>query len=166
MTPVNHLSDNVMLKVVDLRKSFGGVTALDGVSLDVEAGTITGLIGPNGSGKSTLFNVVSGFYSRDRGEIYFNGEKIEDVDPDKIALMGIGRTFQISEVPEKMTELENLLLAPKNQIGEGIFNVFLHPLKIKRQNQELLENARNILELIQLYDLRNAERLDSDGGDV
>jgi ABC-type branched-subunit amino acid transport system ATPase component len=153
-----------MLQVVDLRKSFGGVKALDGVSLSVEAGTITGLIGPNGSGKSTLFNVVSGFYSRDRGEIYFNGETIEDVDPDKIALMGIGRTFQVSEAPEKMTVLENLLLAPKNQIGEGIFNVFLHPSKIEKQNQVLLKNARNILELVQLYDLRNEYAGNLSGG--
>ena len=161
---MNYLSDNFMLEVVDLHKNFGGITALNGVSLGVEACTITGLIGPNGSGKSTLFNVVSGFYSRDRGEIYFNGERIEDAEPDRIALMGIGRTFQVSEVPEKMTVLENLLLAPKNQIGEGIFNVFLHPLKIRRQNQELLENARNILELIQLSELRNEYAGNLSGG--
>jgi len=161
---VKHSSDNLMLEVVDLHKNFGGVTALNGVSLGVEAGTITGLIGPNGSGKSTLFNVVSGFYRRDRGEIYFEGERIEDLEPDKIALMGIGRTFQVTEIPEKMTVLENLLLAPKNQIGEGIFNVFLHPLKIKRQNQKLLESALNILELIQLFELRNEYAGNLSGG--
>ena len=140
-----------MLKVENLYKSFGGVTALDGVSFDVESSTITGLIGPNGSGKSTLFNVVSGFYIKDSGEIFFNGEKIEHIEPYKIALMGIGRTFQVSEAPEKMTVLENLLLAPKNQIGESIFNVFLHPLKIKRENEEFLKNAYEILELIKLF---------------
>ena len=161
---MKHLSDNLMLEVVDLHKNFGGVTALNGVGLAVEAGTITGLIGPNGSGKSTLFNVVSGFYRRDRGEIYFRGERIEDLEPDKIALMGIGRTFQVSEIPAKMTVLENLLLAPKNQIGEGIFNVFLHPLEIKRQNQKLLENAVNILELIQLSELRNEYAGNLSGG--
>jgi ABC-type branched-subunit amino acid transport system ATPase component len=161
---VNHISDNLMLEVVDLHKNFGGVTALNGVSLGVETGTITGLIGPNGSGKSTLFNVVSGFYRRDRGAIYFSGERIEDLEPDKIALMGIGRTFQVSEIPEKMTVLENLLLAPKNQIGEGIFNVFLHPLKIRRQNQKLLENALNMLELIQLAELKNEYAGNLSGG--
>jgi len=153
-----------MLKVENLYKSFGGITALDGVSFEVESATITGLIGPNGSGKSTFFNVVSGFYSKDNGEIYFEGEKLEDVEPHKIALMGIGRTFQISEAPEKMTVLENLLLAPKNQIGEGIFNVFLHPLKIKRQNEEFLKNSYEMLKLIQLYDLRNEYAGNLSGG--
>ena len=154
----------MILKVENLYKHFGGIAALDGVSFEVAASTITGLIGPNGSGKSTLFNVVSGFYTKDRGDIYFKGEKIQNVEPHKIALMGIGRTFQISEVPEKMTVLENLLLAPKNQFGEGILNVFLHPLKIKKQNEEFIENAYEILKLIQLYDLRNEYAGNLSGG--
>jgi branched-chain amino acid transport system ATP-binding protein/neutral amino acid transport system ATP-binding protein len=153
-----------MLKVENLYKHFDGITALDGISFDVESSTITGLTGPNGSGKSTFFNVVSGFYGKDSGEIYFNGEKLENVEPYKIALMGIGRTFQISEAPEKMTLLENLLLAPKNQIGEGIFNVFLHPLKIKNENEKFLENAYEVLKLIQLYDLRDEYAGNLSGG--
>lgn len=153
-----------MLQVKNIYKHFGGIAALDGVSFEVESSTITGLIGPNGSGKSTLFNVVSGFYAKDRGEIYFSGEKIEHIEPHKIALMGIGRTFQISEVPEKMTVLENLLLAPKNQFGEDILNVFLHPLKIKKENEEFIEKAYEILKLIQLYDLRNEYAGNLSGG--
>jgi ABC-type branched-subunit amino acid transport system ATPase component len=154
----------MMLHVKNIYKHFGGIAALDGVSLEVESSTITGLIGPNGSGKSTLFNVVSGFYAKDRGEIYFNGEKVEHIEPHKIALMGIGRTFQISEAPEKMTVLENLLLAPKNQFGEDILNVFLHPLKIKRENEEFIEKAYETLKLIQLYDLRNEYAGNLSGG--
>ena len=153
-----------MLHVENIYKHFGGIAALDGVSLEVESSTITGLIGPNGSGKSTLFNVVSGFYAKDRGEIYFNGEKVEHMEPHKIALMGIGRTFQISEAPEKMTVLENLLLAPKNQFGEDILNVFLHPLKIKKENEEFIEKAYETLQLIQLYDLRNEYAGNLSGG--
>jgi len=118
-----------MLRLENVHKSFGGIVALHGVSFHVEPRSITGLIGPNGSGKSTSFNVISGFYSKDRGEIYFQGKKIEEIEPYRIAMMGIGRTFQICEAPEKMTVLENLLLAPKKQIGEGVFNVFLHPKK-------------------------------------
>ena len=154
----------MMLKVENLYKHFGGIAALDGVSLEIESSTITGLIGPNGSGKSTLFNVVSGFYAKDGGEIYFSGEKIRYTEPHKIALMGIGRTFQISEAPEKMTVLENLLLAPKNQLGEGVFNVFLHPLKIKKQNEEFIKNAYEILKLIQLFDLKNEYAGNLSGG--
>ena len=153
-----------MLRVKNLYKHFGGIAALDGVSLEVESSSITGLIGPNGSGKSTLFNVVSGFYTKDHGEIYFNGEKIEHAEPHKIALMGIGRTFQISEAPEKMTVLENLLLAPKNQLGESILNIFLRPLKIRRQEKKFLKDAYEILKLIQLYDQKNEYAGNLSGG--
>jgi len=153
-----------MLKVENVHKSFGGILALNGVTFSVEPNSITGLIGPNGSGKSTLFNVISGFYNKDRGEVYFKGKKIEGIEPYRIAMLGVGRTFQISEVPEKMTVLENLLLAPKSQIGEGIFNVFLHPLKIKRENEKLLKDAYEILELVQLYDLRNEYAGNLSGG--
>ncbi|RLB15658.1 MAG: ABC transporter ATP-binding protein, partial [Deltaproteobacteria bacterium] len=83
-----------MLRVIDLYKSFGGIQALAGVSFDVERGSITGLIGPNGSGKSTCFNVISGFYAKDSGEIYFQGKRIENLEPFQIARLGIGRTFQ------------------------------------------------------------------------
>ena len=153
-----------MLKLENVHKSFGGIVALHGVSFHVEPRSITGLIGPNGSGKSTSFNVISGFYGKDRGEIYFQGKKIEDIEPYKIAMMGIGRTFQISEAPEKMTVLENFLLAPKNQIGEGVFDVFLHPKKIKKEDRKHLKNAFEILELIQLHDLRNEYAGNLSGG--
>ncbi|MCG2774207.1 MAG: ABC transporter ATP-binding protein [Desulfobacterales bacterium] len=153
-----------MLRLENVHKSFGGIVALHGVSFHVEPRSITGLIGPNGSGKSTSFNVISGFYSKDRGEIYFQGKKIEDIEPYKIAMTGIGRTFQISEVPEKMTVVENLLLAPKNQFGEGVLNVFLHPLKIKKEQDEHIKKVYEILELIQLYDLRNEYAGNLSGG--
>ena len=161
---VNIINEKNMLRVENVYKSFGGIVALHGVSFSVEPCTITGLIGPNGSGKTTSFNVISGFYNKDGGEIYFNGKRIEDIEPYKIAMLGISRTFQISEAPEKMTVLENLLLAPKNQIGEGIFNVFLHPMKIMKQTEVYIENACEILKLVQLYDLRNEYAGNLSGG--
>jgi branched-chain amino acid transport system ATP-binding protein len=153
-----------MLKVENVYKSFGGIVALNGVSFSVKSSTITGLIGPNGSGKSTLFNVISGFYSKDKGEIYFRGDKIAGLESHKIAMLGIGRTFQISEVPEKMTVLENLLMAPKRQAGEGILNVFFHPLKIKKDNEKYLKEAYEILGLIQLFNLKNEYAENLSGG--
>jgi len=153
-----------MLTLENVHKSFGGIVALHGVNFHVEPRSITGLIGPNGSGKTTSFNVISGFYGKDKGEVYFQGKKIEDIEPYKIAMMGIGRTFQLSEAPEKMTVLENLLLAPKNQIGERVFDVFLHPKKIKKEDRKHLKNAFEILELIQLHDLRNEYAGNLSGG--
>ena len=158
------VSQGSMLKVEKVYKSFGGILALFGVSFEVEANTITGLIGPNGSGKSTLFNIISGFYSKDKGEIYFQGKKLGQVEPYKIALMGLGRTFQISEAPERMTVLENLLLAPKNQTGESVLSVFLHPSEIKSESRKNLEKAYEILHLVQLYDLMNEYAGNLSGG--
>ena len=108
-----------MLDIKDLQKNFGNLRALDGVSLSVESESITGLIGPNGSGKTTLFNVVSGFYPKDGGEIFFKGERIDGLTPDQIAKRGLCRTFQIAKAPEKLTVLENMLLAANGQRGEN-----------------------------------------------
>jgi len=153
-----------MLRVENLYKSFGGILALYDVSFHVEPGSITGLIGPNGSGKTTCFNVISGFYKKDRGKIYLEGKRIDDVEPFKLALAGIGRTFQISQVPEKMTVMENLLLAPKTQKGEKVLNIFFHPRKIREENKEFIERAIDILNLVQLYDLRNEYAGNLSGG--
>jgi ABC-type branched-subunit amino acid transport system ATPase component len=158
------LENSVILKIDKVCKSFGGILALNGVSFTAAANSITGLIGPNGSGKSTLFNVISGFYRKDGGEIYFQGERIGGLEPWSIARLGIGRTFQISDVPEKMTVVENLLLAPKRQSGEGILSVFLNPLRIKREHERHLTKALSILELVQLTDLKNEYAENLSGG--
>ena len=153
-----------MLRLENVYKSFGGIVALHGVNFQVERSSITGLIGPNGSGKSTSFNVISGFYDKDGGDVYFDGKEIEGIAPHEIAMLGIGRTFQISEAPEKMTVLENLLLAPKNQTGEGFFNLFLHPFRIKEEDKEHLRKAFDVLRLVQLYELRNEYAGNLSGG--
>jgi len=144
-----------MLKVKDIHKSFGGLKALDGVSLGVQGGSITGLIGPNGSGKTTLFNIISGFYTKDSGEIYFKGERIDGLPPHKIAMKGLCRTFQISRIPERMTVLENMLLAPRGQIGEGMMNALFRYRRISSQERANLRKALDLLELVELADLRN-----------
>ena len=153
-----------MLSIRNLQKSFGSLRALDGVSLDVEGDSIVGLIGPNGSGKTTLFNVVSGFYEKDGGEIYFKGERIDGLTPDRIAKKGLCRTFQVSKAPEKLTVLENMMLAAKNQTGENPFSaLFMRPRasKIEKDN---LDRAMELLEVLQLADLKNEYAGDLSGG--
>ena len=153
-----------MLKVVDVHKSFGGIMALDGVSLDVERGSITGLIGPNGSGKSTLFNIISGFHPKDAGEIYLKGQRIDDLPPDAVARKGVGRTFQISQAPAKMTVLENMLLAPKGQMGEGLWNALFGRRRVLHQEKHNVENALDLLRSVELIDLRNEYTGNLSGG--
>ena len=99
-----------ILQVRNLMKSFGGLTAVNGVSLSLEAGRIYGLIGPNGSGKTTLFNCITGIERRDQGAIGFKGRRIDGLEPHQVFHRGIGRTFQVIRVFPELTALENLLV--------------------------------------------------------
>lgn len=139
-----------LLEVEDVAKSFGGLTALAGVSMTVEAGRVFGLIGPNGSGKTTLFNIITGFLAPDGGRVSFDGERIDGLQPHTIARKGLCRTFQASLNPQRMTVMENMLLAPQNQVGEGILNAFVHLARIREQERASLERAWEILELVKL----------------
>ncbi|OLB13959.1 MAG: hypothetical protein AUH18_01295 [Candidatus Rokubacteria bacterium 13_2_20CM_69_10] len=101
------------LEIDAVKKSFGGVTAVNGVSLRLEPGRIYGLIGPNGSGKTTLFNCVTGVERRDAGRILFQGERIDGLKPWQIAVKGVGRTFQVTRVFPELSALENLLVVTR-----------------------------------------------------
>jgi neutral amino acid transport system ATP-binding protein len=100
-----------VLEVHDLAKAFGGIKALAGCSLSVDEGAIGGLIGPNGSGKTTVFNVVTGYERAHAGEVLLDGKPITGLRPDRIFAAGVGRTFQLTRIFERLTPLENLLVA-------------------------------------------------------
>jgi branched-chain amino acid transport system ATP-binding protein len=101
----------MILQSHDLVKSFGGVMAINHLSLEVEKGAVFGIIGPNGSGKTTFFNLVTGMFPVTSGKITFNGRNITDLRPHRIAELGIGRTFQIPALFSKMTVLENVMVS-------------------------------------------------------
>jgi len=102
-----------VLAVEGVRKSFGGVTAVNDVSFALQTGRIYGLIGPNGSGKTTLFNCITGLERCDAGRIVFKGERIDHLKPHQVANRGIGRTFQVIRVFPELTALENLLVVTR-----------------------------------------------------
>jgi len=106
-----------ILEVDRLVKRFGGVAAVNGVSLRLEPGRIYGLIGPNGSGKTTLFNCITGVERRDEGEVRFRGHRIDALPPHRIFHMGVGRTFQVIRVFPELTALENLLVVTTGGLG-------------------------------------------------
>jgi ABC-type branched-subunit amino acid transport system ATPase component len=108
-----------VLSVEGVRKSFGGVTAVGGVSFALEAGRIYGLIGPNGSGKTTLFNCITGLERLDAGRVVWHGERIDGLKPHRIARRGIGRTFQVIRVFPELTALENLLVVTRGPRAEA-----------------------------------------------
>ena len=139
-----------LLEVTGLARSFYGVTALDGVDLAVEAGTITGLIGPNGAGKTTLFNVITGFYRADRGSIGFEGREIVRRPPYVIARLGMVRTFQITKALAKMPVIDNMMLAAPSQPGEHLYNLVLRPAASRAREREVRARAEELLEVFQL----------------
>jgi ABC-type branched-subunit amino acid transport system ATPase component len=153
-----------MLSIRNLQKDFGSLRALDRVSLEVKANSIVGLIGPNGSGKTTLFNVVSGFYEKDGGKVYFKGERIDGLTPDKIAKKGLCRTFQVSKAPEGLTVLENMMLAAKNQVGENPLGALFMRPRVHKSEKANLNRAMDLLEMLQLVDLKNEYAGDLSGG--
>ncbi len=144
-----------MLSVRNVEKSFGGIHAVDGCSLEVEEKTIVGVIGPNGAGKTTLFNMVSGFKKPDCGTIVFKGKDIEDLASFEIARQGLIRTFQISKALTKISVLENMMLAPQFQHGEKIWNVWLRPKEVKVQEEKNRKRAISLLESFELLRLKD-----------
>lgn len=108
---------SALLSVQNISKAFGGVQALDVCSLEVEKGSITGLIGPNGSGKTTLFNVITGYVKPDSGTVTFNDRDITGARPDKVFALGVGRTFQLTRIFGRMSVVENMLVATQHDEG-------------------------------------------------
>jgi ABC-type branched-subunit amino acid transport system ATPase component len=102
-----------LLRAEGVSKAFGGVQALQDCTVEVEQGTIAGLIGPNGSGKTTLFNIMTGYERVDAGDVYLGGRKITNQPPQRVFSLGIGRTFQLTRIFPRLTVLENMLIAAR-----------------------------------------------------
>ena len=141
------------LSVKNIHKYFGGVQALVGVNLDVEKGKLTALIGPNGSGKSTFFNVITGWLSREvdkNSSVVFRGIDVTDALPHQIANKGMVRTFQHTRNFPNMTVLENMLVSPQSQTGEGFFQIFLRKRKWEKQEAKNIKRALEILKFLEI----------------
>jgi ABC-type branched-subunit amino acid transport system ATPase component len=155
-----------ILELEDLKKKFGGITAVDGVSFAVEQGSITGLIGPNGAGKSTTFDLVTGFLRPDSGSVSFDGRPITGLPPHRIAQSGLVRTFQITREFPDMTVLENLMTAPKNQRGESLFWSVTPGARrrVVEQERELVERVWETVDLFEIDHLAHEYARSLSGG--
>jgi branched-chain amino acid transport system ATP-binding protein len=153
-----------ILEISGVYKHFGGIKALNGVSLDVEDSMITGVIGPNGSGKTTLINVITGFHPFDEGDIRFAGRPLNGLRMHEISLRGLARTFQITRIFSKMTVMENMLAAPKGQSGERLFNVFFKRRSIIKEDADHRRKADEILEFLELDHLKDEYAENLSGG--
>ena len=144
----------VELRVEGVAKQFGGVTAVDDVSLEVRQGEVLSVIGPNGAGKTSLLNMVSGFYRPDRGRIEFEGEDITSLAPHRIAERGIARTFQNIALFKGMTVLDNLMLGRHVRMKAGVFASFVYWGLAQKEEIAHREKVEDLLEFLKLEDLR------------
>jgi branched-chain amino acid transport system ATP-binding protein len=154
-----------LLEVRDLAKSFGGLKALDGVTLSVEKGSLAILIGPNGSGKTTLINTVCGFYKPDRGQVFYDTSDITGWAPHKVYAVGVARTFQVPSIFLKLTVLENLLVAEKGNPGEG-FVKSLNRKSWEDREAEAVSKAGKLLQLLSLSDHWDRQAYALSGGQM
>lgn len=132
----------VLLSAQNISRSFGGLKALNVCNLEVEKGSITGLIGPNGSGKTTLFNVITGYVRADSGTVTFDGKDITGNEPDKVFAKGIGRTFQLTRIFGRMTVLENMLVATQHDES------WLRSMTRSKSSTVDVDNAMDWLEFV------------------
>ena len=144
----------VQLCIDRVAKQFGGVTAVDEVSLDVHKGEILSVIGPNGAGKTSLLNMVSGFYRPDRGRITFEGENVTHMPPSRIAERGIARTFQNIALFRGMTVLDNLMLGRHVRMRAGVFASFVYWGLAQKEEIAHRVKVEDLLEFLKLEDLR------------
>lgn len=139
-----------MIVVNDLHKHFGGLRAVDGASLKIETGSITGLIGPNGAGKTTLFNIIAGHYKPTSGQVFLDGEDISGLTPHELFAKGLLRTFQIAHEFSSLTVRENLMMVPDKQSGENLIDTWIRPSKVREQEEKTRIKANEVIEFLEI----------------
>ncbi len=144
---------DTLLSVEEVVKTFGGLTAVDGATFDVERGSITGLIGPNGAGKSTLFDCITGVYTPDSGRVVLDGEEIQGRPPNAVADRGVGRTYQTPKVFRGMTVRENLAFAARDQTGENALGALFRGGTVDEEEARIQRRADETLEFLSLAHL-------------
>jgi ABC-type branched-subunit amino acid transport system ATPase component len=135
-----------LLELEGVQKAFGGLYALSGLDMHVDEGEIVSVIGPNGAGKSTMFNVVTGLYPPDEGDVRFRGQSIVGLAPNRITKLGIARTFQTVHLFPNMTVLENAMVGQHCRGRSGVFGAILGLPRTRREEQRIRERAKASLE--------------------
>jgi ABC-type branched-subunit amino acid transport system ATPase component len=155
---------DTLLDVVDVHRSFAGLRAVDGASLAVRRGSITGLIGPNGAGKSTLFNIIAGTLRPECGRVVFDGTDVTNWSTDRRARAGLVRTFQLSRGLPSLTVLENLMLYAPDQPGEAVRRSLLPSSAARRRERAVLADAEQMAAQLKLGHVSGEVAADLSGG--
>jgi branched-chain amino acid transport system ATP-binding protein len=159
------LSDPV-LSLRGLTRDFGAFRAVDGVSLDIRRGSITGLIGPNGAGKTTLFNMVAGSLRPTAGTVALDGQDITGLAPEALFARGLARTFQIPRPFRRMSVMENVLLPPPGQTGESVLGALFRRGHVAAEEARLRDRARDVLDFVTLAPLADQPAGKISGGQM
>lgn len=154
-----------ILRIIDVRKSFGNLVAVDNVSLSIQRNKLSMIIGPNGSGKTTLINCVTGYLKMDSGKIFYKGKDISDYPSHKRIELGLTRTFQIPSPFKRLPVLENLLASYRYNPGAKLFNA---PFRLRwvRKEREAVEKAYEVLELLNLTHVKDQLAENLSGGQL
>ena len=153
-----------MIRVKNLHRHFGGFRAVDGSSIEIDEGSITGVIGPNGAGKTTLFNVIAGVLPPTSGTVTMREEDITGVPPHELFHKGLLRTFQIAHEFSSMTVLENLMMVPAGQTGETLWNTWFGRKRIADEERQLAAKAVEVLEFLTIDHLKDEKAGNLSGG--
>jgi branched-chain amino acid transport system ATP-binding protein len=153
-----------LLEADGLRKTFGGIVAVDEVSFAVDRTEIVGVIGPNGAGKSTMFKLLAGFQKPDEGTVVFDGEDITDLAPNERTQRGLVRTFQIAQELTGMRVMDNMLLASQNNPGEKVLAAAVNTGSVRDFEGTAHDRAEELLKFLELWDLREEYAGNLSGG--
>ena len=139
-----------LLETRNATKRFGGLTAVNDLTFDLDEGAIVSVIGPNGAGKTTFFNCIAGFYQIDEGSITLDGVEVHELRPDKIARLGLSRTYQNIRLFGGMTAAENVLVGEHQHLGSNWMQAVLHTRTQQREERDALKEARRLLDYVGL----------------
>lgn len=145
----------MLLELAELTKHFGGLVAVDHLSMGVEAGKVIGLIGPNGAGKTTVFNLITGVIRPSSGKVFFNGRDMTGKGPHHLAREGIGRTFQLTPLFTDFTTLENVVASYYLHPRSGFWDAFLNTPQYRRNEAYVMEQSLQILDLVGLSKVKD-----------
>ena len=139
-----------MIVIENLHKKFGGVHAVNGASLSIQTGSITGLIGPNGAGKTTLFNMVAGLYQPTSGRVLLDGQDITGLKPNQLFHKGVLRTFQLAHEFSTLTVRDNLMMVTPGQAGESLLNAWFKPGLVRAHEEAIRAKADEVIKFLEI----------------
>ncbi len=145
----------MLLEVKSLSKSFGGIKAVRDISIGIEANSISSIIGPNGAGKTTFFNLMTGIYKPDTGEINFNGKSLIGLRPDQVNAAGVARTFQSIRMFSNMTVLENIMVGMHARLNVSLLQTLFRPPSFYQQEEHVREKGFELLRFVGMLDKGN-----------